>query len=85
MCHSEEFVFSFKSKDALYYGCCRRFRDLRDLPDRRIDSNGDVTLVCLCIVTSRSVRACDVSHMVAYGCAVAAALSSHAAAVRQPT
>jgi hypothetical protein len=51
----EDFVFSFKRNDDEFYGCCRRFRDLRDVPDRRVDSTADLSIVCLCIITRKYV------------------------------
>ena len=64
----EEFVFSFKAQNKLYYGCCRRFRDLRDLPDRRIDSKADVALICVCIITEKWVSACVLGLMWEFLC-----------------
>ena len=39
------------------HGFCRRFRDVRNVGDKRIDSTaGDFSMVCICIVSKRYVE-----------------------------
>ncbi len=50
------FALTRRDDPVKLHGYCRRFRDIRNVGDKRVDSTaGDFSMVCICIVSKKYV------------------------------